>query len=1538
MLGVLKSGAAFILLDPAHPIERLRGICKDTGATVILTSAFHRHTASQLAAAVEVVSENLDTKASADTASLDMIKQRKTEVTPRNAAYISYTSGSTGRPKGTIIEHASVCTNAVASSEAQGLTAASRVLQFASYAFDVSIHETLFPLMLRGCVCIPSELQRVGNLQAAIVELGVNWIELTPSVARLLNPEDIPGVDTLVVGGEPMSSTELVRWATYVRVVNAYGPAERTVVSTVQPHVPPDGNPLNIDLVRQQADGTLIYLGRKDTQVKLRGQRIELGEIEHHAGTLFPHSAAVVDMCRLPHGTESLVLFIECGKCNDHPSHVDKDCRRPQAKTSFETILPRYMVPSLIVPLRTMPLSPTGKVDRKALRTIASQLSRRDIQTYSFSQAPDRVRDIQGHIVARGTDDFFQLGGDSISAIKLVNEAQNVLGIRLTVADIFQHPTVLEFSQQAQRTQCQLPVAIDACSALPPFSMLDASEVETLKELAVKQCSVLPAQIEDIYPCSPLQEQLMARTARLPGAFQAHFTFHISPHIDWARFRGAWDKVAMAYPIMRTRIITTGELSKSTYNTLQVVIRGEYIETREDPMTFGTPLTYIVASRGNEKPTVTLVMHHAVFDWSSYNKILEAVQVLYEGRQVKSQLFSPFIKYINELDRSTAREFWRKKFQRLRTFHSGSTPQLVVNLWALRRMAATTANIIRLTWALVLAQLTGSSDVVFGVTAMARNIPGAAEIGGPTIATYPVRVTFQHDLDIDKELQKIQDDAIAVLPFEQTGLREIQQSSPEAAMACKFQSLLVVKPQPRSGISMAPYWELDDSWKQHSYVKFSTQLLNLVCEPAPDKVTVNAFYDRAAFSSGEIHSILQRMEDTLNKILHCADPKTDSVLLKKYFSKEPKVRVADNWLAQLELSAREYLGNKFQVAAERVTPKGTHCPQLVLFKGLVLTKLDPNASTILLQLMLFLRNRPAIGQTPCHCIPVQLEYRPSQPCLLLDRARAREDASKLTWSELRLWETKVPSRPLSVVETKLKRMLASVLRLMPDEIDVNDDFALLGCDSLVAMQFAAKCNRGGIAVTVPDIFKAKCLESLALMTSNPLSEYSPSVEYSNFSLLRSLHGDLESFERDVGLPNLSYTTEIVDAYPCTSSHLGLLSDNSCLQAYTIWEVSAPNLIARHPTLRTVLLQSRSNPSKVIQVVLSLYPVDTDIVTGIDIHSDWPTIRKPFLPHCDRNELPYKFSIYQTTGGQVFCKLEGKYAILDATSILILLQELGSAYNGILSPATHESHYRLWVSYLQQWTEDHAHLKFWKRRLADVRPCIFRPGALEGSINGSSNGTVLMHNELRTHTIALIDTREAREYCSQMEFSLANVFQVAWALTLQQHTALNDVCFGTLVSCRDAPVSHVSSIVGSLFNVLLCHVPMSGRGSLHDILEDNELASREIQAHQHCSLKDVVATYSDGQSQLFNTCLSVEQPLRSDDTGIEFRVVEIHEETQYDIIVTIIIHPDTISAQFTYWTGPFRESHIIDVGKSLKKSVSRILSACETHAEPAPKLP
>lgn len=218
-LGILKAGGAFVPIDPTHPIDRIGGILRDLNASILVTSPSFEARFSHLVKQIVVV----DAQTGQEDFEMDVIQLPR--VDPNDPVYVLFTSGSTGRPKGMIHSHGAICSHAITHGEAMGYQGA-RVLQFAAYTFDVAIFDIFTTLIFGGCICVPSEEDRMTNIVHVIESMKANFAILTPSLASLLDPREVPTLQKLAIGGETLTNEGIQRWADRSSLFNIYGPAE----------------------------------------------------------------------------------------------------------------------------------------------------------------------------------------------------------------------------------------------------------------------------------------------------------------------------------------------------------------------------------------------------------------------------------------------------------------------------------------------------------------------------------------------------------------------------------------------------------------------------------------------------------------------------------------------------------------------------------------------------------------------------------------------------------------------------------------------------------------------------------------------------------------------------------------------------------------------------------------------------------------------------------------------------------------------------------------------------------------------------------------------------------------------------------------------------------------------------------------------------------------------------------------------------------------------------------------------------------------
>lgn len=210
------------MLNPSYPVTRLASVLEDVNCRVTLTSRETKHLFEKMDRPVISIDGMLIQKL--PPCETEVI--RAFGVKPVTPAYILWTSGSTGKPKGIIVQHDCLCTVAENGEPIGFGGVGSRNLQYANYTFDVSVGEIFITILRGGTVCIITEFDQVNNLSTVINDMKITWMFLTPTVAALLDPKEVPNLRTLTLGGEANSQGLVDKWVPHLKLINSYGPAE----------------------------------------------------------------------------------------------------------------------------------------------------------------------------------------------------------------------------------------------------------------------------------------------------------------------------------------------------------------------------------------------------------------------------------------------------------------------------------------------------------------------------------------------------------------------------------------------------------------------------------------------------------------------------------------------------------------------------------------------------------------------------------------------------------------------------------------------------------------------------------------------------------------------------------------------------------------------------------------------------------------------------------------------------------------------------------------------------------------------------------------------------------------------------------------------------------------------------------------------------------------------------------------------------------------------------------------------------------------
>jgi amino acid adenylation domain-containing protein len=522
LLAILKSGAAYVPLDARYPKERLSWIIEDSGMKVLVTTS---ETRQQLP-----LSGRSLTAVDADASAIDAhaTESVHSDATSSNLAYVIYTSGSTGKPKGVMIENRNVVNFFTGMDRAIGCNPGVW-LAVTSVSFDISVLELLWTLS-RGFKVVVHGDEGTGSVADEIALHHVTHLQMTPSLARMLTLDprafvSLGSLKQMLLGGEvvPASLVRLLRQVFKGDIHNMYGPTETTVWSTecliqnadsaisigrpianTQIHLlDPDLNPVPTgeigelfiggdgvvrgywnrpdltaehflripslsdkpvyrtgDLARYQPTGNLDFIGRADFQIKLRGHRVEPGEIEAALDQLLGVKQAVIVAREDREGDKRLVAYL-VGEASQTTS-------AGVLRSTLESKLPDFMVPSAFVFLPAFPLTDNGKIDRKALLALPPpSFTNGAVAPNPESEPASDIERIVAHawqdalgVATVGlNDNFFDLGAHSLTIAEVHAKLQDVLGREIALIDLFHFSTVKELAAHLAGTQQQNQVS-----------------------------------------------------------------------------------------------------------------------------------------------------------------------------------------------------------------------------------------------------------------------------------------------------------------------------------------------------------------------------------------------------------------------------------------------------------------------------------------------------------------------------------------------------------------------------------------------------------------------------------------------------------------------------------------------------------------------------------------------------------------------------------------------------------------------------------------------------------------------------------------------------------------------------------------------------------------------------------------------------------------------------------------------------------------------------------------------------------------------
>ncbi|ASS75397.1 hypothetical protein CIG75_10615 [Tumebacillus algifaecis] len=676
LLGILKSGAAYLPIDPTYPEDRVAYILEDSQAKMLVSQG-------DILARLPFQGETVDLQdASLWAGEVELVQNVNM---PTDMAYILYTSGSTGKPKGVMIEHKAVNNFIAGTTQAIDFAEGKTVLCLTTISFDIFVLETLLPLTQGLRVVVANENQQVDPklLGQVIVEQRVDMLQTTPSRLKMLlsdanGLESLQRLTEIMVGGEafPEALLSTMKKLKGPRIYNMYGPTETTVWSAIQDmtdverisigkpiantrfyivdksqRVQPIGIPGELciageslargywrrpemtaekfvanlfeaggtlyktgDMARWLADGTVEFIGRADHQVKIRGYRIETGEIESCILQLESIREAVVVAREDASGTKYLGAY--------YTAHGEVTAASIRSHLSKE--LPDYMIPSYFLQLEQMPLTPNGKLDRKQLPAFEGQFSAVTEYVAPETETEAKLADIWQEMLGLNqvgvNDSFFDLGGHSLKAALFIARVNKEFGIQIPLRDIFQQPTIRNIA------------------SILVSSIADVSS------------AILPVEEREHYPVpQQVQEVLKHSRARDTGTlYNKTLVTIIEGPLDRGQLEKAFQSLISRHEILRTSFemidgVPVQKVHQNVDFTLMEIFSTS-LEIDEVVNDFvrpfhpeQTPLIRVgLAEMESDVHVLILDMHQTTTDGTSGNILVGEMMALYAGLELEA--------------------------------------------------------------------------------------------------------------------------------------------------------------------------------------------------------------------------------------------------------------------------------------------------------------------------------------------------------------------------------------------------------------------------------------------------------------------------------------------------------------------------------------------------------------------------------------------------------------------------------------------------------------------------------------------------------------------------------------------------------------------------------------------------------------------------------------------------------------------------------------------------------------------------------------
>ena len=687
-----------------------------------------------------------------------------------------------------------------------------------------------------------------------------------------------------------------------------------------------DGGPMyrTGDLGRWLSDGSIEFLGRIDQQVKVRGFRVEPGEIE---AVLTQHPAvqdAAVVAVDSGTGTNRLVGYFV--------THREHSVDPADLRQFLKSAVADHMIPAALIPLRALPLTPLGKVDRKAL---SSMEPRQEVDGEAYVPPRDDLERVLAESWSRVLgqrvgvhDNYFEIGGDSILVIHAVAQLKK-LGLSVAPKHFFLHPTVSELAGYLRSTKPAPESAGGHGSA--PVRAESRGDAEALRQALGRTYP----DLEDVYPLAPTQRGMYLQlllASRSAGGYIEQISFDLTGDLDESAFAAAWQQTVDTTDVLRSAVIRRGvpEPMQLVRRSIPLALDiGDWrhradvhreaplaalaVEERKKGFDLGAaPLMRVTLVRlADTRWHCLWTYHHIILDGWSEPLVLDSVFRAYEARvakrptpPVRSTRYRDFAAWLESRDQSAAETFWRRQLAGFvcpasitdasaaieplgKAELSHDSHDIVLTDSDTRRLndvarrhKLTFSTIVHGAWGMLLHHRAASPDVVFGSVASGRqcDYPGIEAVPGVVVVTQPVRTRLAVEATLAGWLQQLQRQMAEIREFEHTPLGLVEQwCDVPAEKRPLFDTIVVMANYAGSDLTTCSPAEVG-----LSNVRYMTQplyALTLFVVPSAGSTVLRLVYDKRRYAPATVAELLEDYRRLLTRIADNAEQSLGSALI-----------------------------------------------------------------------------------------------------------------------------------------------------------------------------------------------------------------------------------------------------------------------------------------------------------------------------------------------------------------------------------------------------------------------------------------------------------------------------------------------------------------------------------------------------------------------------------------------------------------------------------------------------------------------------------